>query len=443
MSDIARIKSLRHLHLHQCESIFTGFYELVVASQLESLWLEGCDYVTDERLEILSRSKTLRQLTLINPYCSSEGLAHLGALTQLEHLTIHGADVTEEAVKHWGSLKRLHCLDILEGKLTDEWLRVLAQIPTLTCFRFEGRDLRFTEAGIKTYLMRFQQLEEIKLATFDYRLNNHCLEYLGQLPNLKRLSFHRAHFSWEGMGALAQLQHLDELYLDFSDLGMPFSPPAREMVASDISQFPGVRSLRMCINGVTDDGLSGLFSLRLLEELDLSHAKVTSGGLQVLKHLTHLRSLDLSRCEGVDDEVLACLAGMKELTHLRLEGCDQLTDEGLQHLAGLGKLEYLNLKNCIQITDRGISHLAELPRLKYLNLTLCSQISDIALSYLSNARDLVEFFIYKCQIVTDAGMSCLYGCRQLRYLDILHCTKISSACKSKLEENNPGIYVRG
>ena len=88
---------------------------------------------------------------------------------------------------------------------------------------------------------------------------------------------------------------------------------------------------------ITDAGLENLRGLTQLQSLDLAGTKVTDAGLAHLKGLTKLQSLDLFRATNVTDAGLAHLKGLTELQSLNLVWT-QVTNTGLEHLKGLAQL---------------------------------------------------------------------------------------------------------
>ena len=79
--------------------------------------------------------------------------------------------------------------------------------------------------------------------------------------------------------------------------------------------------------------------------LCLDGTQVTDAGLEHLKGLTRLQSLDLSGTQ-VTDAGLEHLKGLTQLQWLSLEGT-QVTDAGLEHLKGL-----TNSKHCPSVVPR-------------------------------------------------------------------------------------------
>jgi len=100
-----------------------------------------------------------------------------------------------------------------------------------------------------------------------------------------------------------------------------------------------------------DEGLACLAGLSNLEELDLSYTAAGDRGMASLAHLVQLRKLVLSR------------AGIRHLPSGQMDFSSVIGDEALTHLAGLTRLEYLDL-SLTDVTDEGLVHLEPLANLR-------------------------------------------------------------------------------
>jgi hypothetical protein len=70
------------------------------------------------------------------------------------------------------------------------------------------------------------------------------------------------------------------------------------------------------------------------ETLDLSNSNITDADLKNLadKKFLHLKSLNLSYCNGITNQGLEHLKVLSSLQSLELSGCEQITDQGIKHL---------------------------------------------------------------------------------------------------------------
>ena len=100
-------------------------------------------------------------------------------------------------------------------------------------------------------------------------------------------------------------------------------------------------------------------------EVDLSGLSVTDGGLEHLKGLTELRTLDIGLVH-VTGTGLENLRGMGRLHELNLS-FTPLTDAGLENVKALTQLKTLDVRNTY-VTDAGLDYLKGLTQLQTLQL---------------------------------------------------------------------------
>jgi hypothetical protein len=136
---------------------------------------------------------------------------------------------------------------------------------------------------------------------------------------------------------------------------------------------PGKPIVWLVLSGtkVTDVGLEHLKGLTQLQSLNLRGTKVTDAGLVHLKGLTQLRELDLARSitilPDVTDAGLVHLKGLNQLQTLNLWGT-KVSDDGLKHLKGLRQLQMLDLSGT-KVSDAGLKHLKGMRQLQTLDLS--------------------------------------------------------------------------
>ena len=122
----------------------------------------------------------------------------------------------------------------------------------------------------------------------------------------------------------------------------------------------------------------GFFNLPLEHVVMIRIKKIDDSDFSLLvKDLagcSFIISLDLSENRKITDDGLEFLKGMPQLTSLNLSSCD-ITNKGLDHLLALNRLTRLNLSYCNRLTDSGLktiqklTHLTELDLLGVLKMT--------------------------------------------------------------------------
>ena len=120
-------------------------------------------------------------------------------------------------------------------------------------------------------------------------------------------------------------------------------------------------------------------------EVDLHTSKISDDGLEHLRRLSHLQSLNLACCKNVTNAGLKHLTGLICLQSLTLGGT-QVTDEGLRNLEGLSHLRSLSLCG-VKVTDSGLDHLRGLTNLRVLELQ-GTEVRGQGLRHLRELRQL-------------------------------------------------------
>ncbi len=194
-------------------------------------------------------------------------------------------------------------------------------------------------------------------------LTGHDLEAIGHLTRLERLSLPAG------------------LIINVSGSG-------------EIAGLINLKSLRLSSVNIDDSAFVELRPLTRLEELDLSHTRITDEGLTISEKMPHLKTLELNRHpdwylkQQLTDVCLGSILRLSELETLSLSG--KITNSGLQELGRLPKLKSLTLMNS-DITGEGLGALKDSP---VESLTLPGQLmGDPFLKQLQEYRALQRLHI--------------------------------------------------
>ena len=183
------------------------------------------------------------------------------------------------------------------------------------------------------------------------------------------------------------------------------SSPATSSDVSLETQTQAIAAIKELGGSVTDirnKVMSRVRPDRPLWAVDFRRTKITDEGLEHLKGLLNLLTLNLSDTE-ITGDGLEHLKKMGSLKSLDL-GSTKVTDSGLEHLKGVSSLEILNL-NYTDITGDGLEHLKEMSSLK--NLTLIdTRVTDSGLEHLKGISSL-EILGLDDTKVTDEGVKTL------------------------------------
>lgn len=196
-------------------------------------------------------------------------------------------------------------------------------------------------------------------------------------------------------------------------------------------------NLSGCYN-ITDQALALAFQAECpsLRVLDLSLCKqISDHGLgKIAQNVRGLEVLELGGCCNVTNNGLLLIAwGLRKLRRLNLRSCWVVSDTGIGHLAGMTseaegnlRLEHLGLQDLPSLTDEALRHVAAgLVGLRSVNLSFCVSVTDSGLKHLARMPALEELNLGSCDNISDIGMAYLTdGGSALRSLDVSFCEKI-------------------
>lgn len=281
-----QLQALISLDISLCRQLTDSTLSRVVsvASNLETLDVGGCSDITDNGILLIACGlKRLRSLCLRGCRLVSDvGLAHLAgagsiaasaaAAATLERLILHDCQkITDTALGHIGAgLRALRTLDIsFCTSVSDDGLRCVARLPVLQELRARACD-GLTDVGI-AYLATASRLTILDIA-FCMHVTDRALLLLirssATLPHLRHLYLSACAITDEG------IDHVTNVFSELQSLG-----------------------IGQCL-GVTDSGLAMIAArLKFIEYIDVYGCTlVTSSGLDTLRQLPSLKSLNLSLC---------------------------------------------------------------------------------------------------------------------------------------------------
>lgn len=139
----------------------------------------------------------------------------------------------------------------------------------------------------------------------------------------------------------------------------------------------------------------------LLEEADFSGCKLLSN--RAIKGLarscSHLRTLNLNKCDFSDDALATLGAHCQTLATLDLSYCEKVTDAGIGYLAkGIGnKLQELILFRCRAVADASLQSLSKYcSELRHLDVTMCKRVTDAGLKALGEGCTNLQVCLSIC-----------------------------------------------
>ncbi len=194
----------------------------------------------------------------------------------------------------------------------------------------------------------------------------------------------------------------------------------------NLSHLPELKVVWLSGQQVSDGWLRQCARAPKLKELHLfggSVATATADGMSQLRSARNLEHLSLYG-DSVNDETLTGVADLPQLKALWLFDTPQVTSAMFANLKGLQELRSLNIIRAKGIDDDGTENLAALPNLRSLWLMQTS-VGDGAMDHVGKLKNLRQLDLTDTQ-VGDAGIQALAGLTRLRFLK-LSGTKISDA----------------
>lgn len=413
---------------------------------------------TNGVLAPLGNLPRLRRLTISAPDIEDAELAAFGRLQSLEELRIRDAKIACARLKHLGPLRSLRTLHLAVVNLDEAAGAVLEDLPSLQDLSLSihgtaGARLAGLEAlsSIPEVLLSMQNVTDEQLAAVAglrslqaLYLKDGCITQAGltglaDLPSLRGIQFYGIellgdNLCLEGLPALrwcriarSRLQgslHIrglpllemvypwlkridgDGVYLE--DLPSITRLDLRHAEIADgqlhIRDLPALRLVAAAYQPIGNRTLSELAKAPSLEELDLSHTRVTDEGLPHLEDLRHLRTLDLP-VTSISDAGLKHIGKLTSLEKLSL-GATRISDAGLAHLENLNRLRELDI-SWTPVTDAGLARLQNLPALETVNVCE-TQVGDAALAGLAQRPSLRKVKASAGQF-SDSALAALNG----------------------------------
>ena len=286
----------------------------------------------------------------------AEKPANAEAPAPLPDIRLTGDEVTPEAIakladREWGTVT------LADARFNGAIIERLRHVPSI-------RTLRLFGDGLSGQIPRLETVQGLVGLEINGALTGRDLEAIGRLTNLERLS----------------LPH--ELTINVSG-------------AREIAKLVQLKSLRLYNVNIDDASFVELRTLVRLEELDLTHTRITDEGLTTLVQMPLLRTLELHRHPGwyisqqLSDACLESIARLPELERLSLSG--KITDAGLKQVARWPKLKSLSILNT-EITGSGLAALAD-ASIEHLTLASGQINEDRDLEPLKKCRNLKSVMV--------------------------------------------------
>jgi hypothetical protein len=202
----------------------------------------------------------------------------------------------------WQNIAQLtHLQKLSFGKgLNNNQVSILSRLPDVTSFTTNGSEL--DDEGV-AQLVQFKKLQVLTFFHPGKDFRGTGLEKLAALPNLESLTVAGTAVSGnEGMAAISKLPHLKSLrvwHTNADSQGVEFLKSLPGLTAVTLGQRLSFKPPTM----VADDTIGVLISIKSLESISLSEARLSLDALSQLKQLPSLKRLTLDGIEISESDV--------------------------------------------------------------------------------------------------------------------------------------------
>jgi internalin A len=247
------------------------------------------------------------------------------------------------------------------------------------------------------------------------------------------------------LAKMPELEQLDLSHTRISDEGMLYLRPA-----------PGITDLNLYYaEQLTDHGMSAIKGWKHLKRLNLRGTRISDGTMEVVSHLTQLEALDIANTPVTDNglDSLITLINLKELSL----GRRPESDNEVAVLRLLPTLTYLNLsgpggaerpdntrrragESGPMRTDL-VHAISELKNLRVLKLGY-SNITADELRTLRSLEHVERLGLEACTRIDDEAAAELVYWKNLKYVDLQE-TRVTEKGAGALRRAKPGITILG
>lgn len=176
---------------------------------------------------------------------------------------------------------------------------------------------------------------------------------------------------------------------------------ALDLSSANLKMHNRTNTILDLVPSIEDDDLMHVQKFSRLESLYLNGCMFVQGhGLRHLENLESLVFLDISGCNGIDDQ--GFITGIKHVSKLEslvMLGCSELTDSAVAYASQcLPTLKRLAVPP--RTTDLGLNFVSTAKRIERVAIRGCNRVSPLGIKELLKAKNLKRVVICKCKHVS-------------------------------------------
>lgn len=276
--------------------------------------------IRDSGLKLISRIKTLKFIDLTDTTITDKGLDYL-ANTNIESLNVANClFLTDKATKTFSKMKRLKILNLSTTEMTDEALKDLAK---LNLVELRMSNTAITDKGLQ-YLGENRTIKRLHLATTGTTIQG--LKYLKGLPldNLKLQSCKAIDDDCMTL-IVKQWPNIEQVDID--------STKVTGSGLAELSKLPRLVVVTCAALNLSDKDVEPLVTHPNLISLNLSENKISDHSLKLASTMPNLSTIYLGRCSGITKDGVALLkAAGVDVVNAKFIGGTPVNEEALESL---------------------------------------------------------------------------------------------------------------
>ncbi|MEM9587484.1 MAG: hypothetical protein AAGA03_09395 [Planctomycetota bacterium] len=189
-------------------------------------------------------------------------------------------------------------------------------------------------------------------------VNDQSVAVIGSLSNLGALGLLSTGITDAGLDKIAGLPRLKELML--------FGTPVTDACLTSVAKFPALVTLKLRQTKITGHAFAPLSTTNIVD-LELAETDFGNQGMDAITKMPKLRKVNFWLTK-IDDDGVAKLKGMTQLTSLNLDNLPPVSDASVSVINSLPQLDFLHLGKT-SITPEGVKSIRGLDKLKTLHVT--------------------------------------------------------------------------
>ncbi|MBA2115815.1 leucine-rich repeat domain-containing protein [Bremerella alba] len=248
---------------------------------LGKLTLEG-EKVTDEVAEQVSQLKSLVEVRFERTNLTMAGLAQLAGMPNIEQLSATQSTLEDAPCTMALPAAKLHSLDLSGTSAGDQFLGSMANFPSLAELNLS--DAKVTDVGVAK-LQCLKSLETLRLN--NTQVTNIGLESIDSLPSLREIHLHGTKLNGDVLDHLTAVKTLE--WIDLSNTNVSGEK------LSKLAELPNLRGVALFNTPISASDLPYLRKLSHVDEVYVDGSQLTVAEQQKLREYYATAKLRLSR----------------------------------------------------------------------------------------------------------------------------------------------------